>query len=1266
LSSNIVATHRSSPSIGMRWRSHVRVVALEVVLLWALSASQDTPGANGTAAGGGGSIVANAASDIAASEDGHAQWPAVTANADCTSQGLYFDPTVQRCLSCKDVNVNAELISPAAGAEQLGAAGQCACKRGFVQCAGGDTCTAGADAFKAEGIFECRACPSVEGRQTAPSQDRSRCIACFEQDGNADSTLGFSDQWNDCLCPVGHALVERKETGEYLSAKICVRCAAGMAPGPSGQPSAVYHCRRPCPDVDGLNFIEQGGACIAVADYQLVNDRFPVSSAKMVTFRDLIDNRESWFRDGPFGGNLGIDAAGDNTLDVLRLDDATRVDTPTVSSSTVEWLYMRCGVGCLHGNATACECISNLCVLMLYEDSAVVCRFLTNFLYEGKPVVNLASRGKGQGLKGMPWLFYQGQFPTQIVTDPSLQWKFTLSNKPGGRSDVTNTLKFWLAKYSLGGSWLGWESLGDQLDLCANLGGTSMEPLSPSFAWRRFASSLTTKCSVPLENVLKCGRNPIFYDLFIEDTDGTLLPVPVRILNLIKDQRRPNLNFDGSVWQHQRSDVADDVLVRRFTLCDSVSGRGGGKSAFLDSDHLPVVFRFAAHMAMEVSVRTDTDGQIYVPVLSIAYAEKKVAQLSASDLAQVSFKAEYSMATKTYWTVMVVFIILVCLFIIFWSSIRMYLASCRYPNIPLIVPGGDLNMFMPKFAILLLSFFSTGLSVLFWFHWTMAMYWLVVFKAQDAPFLLLPSALQGNQYEPHDVLMTFLLSLSIVCVVLDFVRLMGSVRFPLQWVFIFLVDWERGEPLKLSGPQSAGGGGGGQRSGLSPRQQLMLQQQQQQQQFGGQFPQNAGQLGMPVASLMGQGMLPFGYEGQMGQQQGGAIDGVGMFPDMGVSAWRTIFVANQLNERLSTTRTLPYVTWLGMVALLEGLHWKNAARWYPRFAGNEDMLSAQFNPFIQFALGTSIWLAILLAQLIVRRVASIFFGNEHHDFVDVCSVANVSVFFLDEPFHGYYIHGKAPGGRGDLCHSEIANQLHKEDKGIGLPRGLTLDECQTFEIYLPPDLSVQISGSSPAHLRQTLCQIFGGVNATLLTMANRRPGKPEPQDIAEMSVHRCRVQALIDAMVHAVMRRSNDVVQHPSAMHWFWGRLPQGGGGVAALRHPIFWKDMRGLSWASCLAYGADFNGFPTGFEWHLALLELLCFQMCWRFQGSIYLATAVAFLVNQGFLGLYGYCGRLRLAHTTLINPMFLVGGHPRTQSTVYAVVFLAWLIHKIVEAAS
>eukprot|EP00933_Yihiella_yeosuensis_P007435 TRINITY_DN11246_c3_g1_i1.p1 TRINITY_DN11246_c3_g1~~TRINITY_DN11246_c3_g1_i1.p1 ORF type:complete len:342 (+),score=35.02 TRINITY_DN11246_c3_g1_i1:704-1729(+) len=340
------------------------------------------------------------------------------------------------------------------------------------------------------------------------------------------------------------------------------------------------------------------------------------------------------------------------------------------------------------------------------------------------------------------------------------------------------------------------------------------------------------------------------------------------------------------------------------------------------------------------------------------------------------------------------------------------------------------------------------------------------------------------------------------------------------------------------------------------------------------------------------------------------------------------------------------VTWMAMVALLEGCSWKDVARWSPRSSDEGALVAARYNPFLQFAWAATLWLMCLVVQLIISRIACIFSGHDLNDFVDFCSVANVSVLILDEPFHGYYIHGKSPSSRGDWSHTELTKVLHDEDKGIGFSRGLTADGCQTFEMFLPPDMAVLLPSGSHAHFRQSLAKIFGEVRQTKAQIASRHPEKATPSDVAKMSSHRCNVQCLVDAMVHAVMRGANDVLQHRPSIEWFWGAAPQGG--VRGLQHPVFFKDQdslswpNGLSWSSSIAYGGEVRalgvGFPTGFEWHLSLLELMLFSIVWRFQGSIFLAAALAFWLNYIVLGIYATIARRRLAQTTIIDDMFLI----------------------------
>ena len=81
-----------------------------------------------------------------------------------------------------------------------------------------------------------------------------------------------------------------------------------------------------------------------------------------------------------------------------------------------------------------------------------------------------------------------------------------------------------------------------------------------------------------------------------ENTDGSLVPVPVRILNIVTQSGRPNLNLGDA-------DNTNDILVHRFLMCDAVSGResgpGGAGEAYLDGTGYLRVIRWAAHLAVQ-------------------------------------------------------------------------------------------------------------------------------------------------------------------------------------------------------------------------------------------------------------------------------------------------------------------------------------------------------------------------------------------------------------------------------------------------------------------------------------------------------------------------------------------------------------------------------------------------------------------------------------------------------------------------------------------
>ena len=59
------------------------------------------------------------------------------------------------------------------------------------------------------------------------------------------------------------------------------------------------------------------------------------------------------------------------------------------------------------------------------------------------------------------------------------------------------------------------------------------------------------------------------------------------------------------------------------------------------------------------------------------------------------------------------------------------------------------------------------------------------------------------------------------------------------------------------------------------------------------------------------------------------------------------------------------------------------------------------------------------------------FQNESkvQQFVDLCTISNVSVVILHEYVHGYYLYGEAPWRSSDIPLDYLATELNKERQG---------------------------------------------------------------------------------------------------------------------------------------------------------------------------------------------------------------------------------------------
>jgi len=89
----------------------------------------------------------------------------------------------------------------------------------------------------------------------------------------------------------------------------------------------------------------------------------------------------------------------------------------------------------------------------------------------------------------------------------------------------------------------------------------------------------------------------------------------------------------------------------------------------------------------------------------------------------------------------------------------------------------------------------------------------------------------------------------------------------------------------------------------------------------------------------------------------------------------------------------------------------------------------------------------------MRLVYERYMRDGIHQFVDLCSMANISVFILKEARYGYYIHGRSAHGFADTDLLSIVTQLRREEDDLVGHRGLLPgSDHQTFQMMVPKAL----------------------------------------------------------------------------------------------------------------------------------------------------------------------------------------------------------------------
>ncbi|KAL9962665.1 hypothetical protein ACROYT_G031787 [Oculina patagonica] len=909
----------------------------------------------------------------------------------------------------------------------------------------------------------CEKCNNAGSGNLTSSLDGSFCIKC-------PSDVGFNVKTGTCNnCPANSVATDRLRNGTRLSTRQCVSCVDDTKPG-GGEMQACRRCHSSfilsnndsfCSDctVKDSGYVVSGGVCIKETFLQKDS-----SSMYKVEYGDTS------FDSAFFRSNL------------------------RASQALCEQ----------YSNFTACQVLGNLCVLLDYiPNGNDACKQYTD-LVNSKSSIGVVSDVNRDWPVVMPWLFYQ----LSASDAPEVLDKKEITKKFERNEDIN----FVLAVYTLNGSFVGYETGLDSLQMCKD------RP-SKMAAASKFATTYRSSCSIAVKELKNV---PMFlYDMFLA-LDDELYPVPVLMENYVVDDEKVNEGSDRDVWK----------LTRRFYVVDNLIGISLGGNQQLQ------YIRYSPKIELNIRLRS-SEGEIYPPMLRIKY---EPLDLNDEDVLnsnkEMSFAVTYEMDSSKIKKDTEIAVGCLSALAAILALIKVSAWRRRQGRIEI-----DFASFL-KFILFCFGTFST---MLFWVVFGLSVQWLIFFKRQKTVSQLLPTPSQER-------LFLELVGITIAFKFIDVLHMLWSqISFE-----IFFVDWER--------PQ--------------------------------------GRMNQPT--------------------QGGEAGAT----DAPVSIWRTLFIANEWNEIQTVRKINPELQIFLVLFFLKVVGFEFLATTDPQSTTSVNLTTdyvGEYSKVLRFAILAIVFLSVEAVQwFFFAFIYERFVGDALGDFIDLCSMSNVSIFILENTQYGYYIHGRSVHGRADTNLWQMNEQLKREEDDLCGKRGLEPNsERQTFEVEVPVKFREQYE-DVVRPLRQSDIQ----------QQRRNVPNAPMGQDgrgsrLAPAVEKRLQAYNALNRFLSAFIDHSlrdldylvRDKLLFERILNMELKELPPPD-------KAIFYND-DGRSFNSILFYGN---------EWTLMFFDLLIFAAMDLIYPDYVLAGIISYLFSKALTLLRNSLGRKNLTRKTLVDERFLI----------------------------
>ncbi|XP_053976355.1 meckelin isoform X1 [Hylaeus volcanicus] len=550
-----------------------------------------------------------------------------------------------------------------------------------------------------------------------------------------------------------------------------------------------------------------------------------------------------------------------------------------------------------------------------------------------------------------------------------------------------STLNFTFATFSLNGNF---KSIGIPNVPCNLL------------KYVRFGINLKKKCKLPIRDLLTAEVELISpYLTFAENTKILTYALPVLIKNINQNEN------EISHWQ----------FVRKFFFVDNISGYNK-TSNFTDSKakntSILSTLRYMNSLNVIINVQNvEEKNKIFPPLLIIEYTELTHEQISETVEVTLNYKIQFILnkhnADVNFKIIVGVFSGLALSFsgIKTWSRSKQHNTTCSLTILIwfFIYAMGAVG------SVIILSLIS------------LCIYLFIFYKGQTIPHILL----FDNINEKTIKLFTT------IAFTFKFIEMLGFICQ--HWnINIFFMDWEQPKPaynqLKYDPPY------------------ISLYKL-----HTNKLSENKYESLQTISEIITTKQEETADQSNVNHSTAYTVSKsspqkIIKHNNLSVSIWRTYFIANQW-LKLQTKRKINMIVQL--VAVLCIFQIVQLYPWIitiPEFSSNFHEDNCSFT--LYYTICTVIYVLIYCVQwLLSITFYERYITNRMQNFIDLCSIANISVFILPFNYYGFYIHGRSVHGFADTDLPTLINDLEKEKNNLCAHRGLVPGTSQqTFILSL--------------------------------------------------------------------------------------------------------------------------------------------------------------------------------------------------------------------------